>query len=198
MEKPDYRPAHIEFDVAPDGSPVPESLGNFENADECLLFMQKNFFSTNTGLTVNRFMDNFEKAELRKQYNDILENVLPKFEQEMRNAIDEFNHAKTNKDNAIEMVSAYINEAKAIAVEVKRGLIDMKLDELFTWKLPYKNRFYYFTFIDNQVRLVRISDMTDHEKTELFSQGKVNEEIFDNGEVKPQAGEKKQLRKKSE
>ncbi len=198
MEKSDYRPAHIEFDVAPDGSPVPESLGNFENSDECLMFMQKNFFATNTGLTVNRFMDNFEKSELRKKTNDILENILPKFEQEMRDAIDEFNHAKVKKDNSIEMVSAYINEAKAIAIEVKRGLVDMKLDELFTWKLPYKNRFYYFTFIDNQVRLVRISDMTDHEKTELFSQGKVNEEIFDNGEVKPQAGEKKQLRKKSE
>ena len=193
-----YRPAYIEFDVAPDGTPVPESLGTFNDSDECLMFMQKNFFSTNTGLTVNRFMDNFEKSELRKKTNDILENVLPKFEQEMRDAIDEFNHAKVKKDNAIEMVNAYVNEAKAIAIEVKRGLVDMKLDELFTWKLPYKNRFYYFTFIDNQVRLVRISDMTDHEKTELFSQGKVNEEIFDNGEVKPQAGEKKQLRKKSE
>jgi len=191
MEKQDYRPSHIEFDVATDGTNVPETLGSFESADECLLFMQKNFFATNTGLTVNRFMDNFEKSELRKKYNDILENMLPKFEQEMRDAIDKFNHAKTEKENAIGMVDAYINEAKATAIEVKRGLVDIKLDELFTWKLPYKNRFYFFTFIDNQVRLVRISDMTDHEKTELFSQGNVNEEIFDNGEIKPQAGKKK-------
>ncbi len=191
IEKSDYRPAHIEFDVATDGSPVPESLGQFETADEVVLHMQKTYFSTNQGITVNRFMDNFEKSELRKHYNDILENMLPKFEQEMRNAIDAFNHAKTEKENAIGMVESYVNEAKATAVEVKRGLVDMQLDELFTWKLPYKGRFYFFTYIDKVVRLVRIKDMLESEKEELFSQGKINEDVFDNGQIEPQTGKKK-------
>lgn len=190
MEKQPYRPAHLEFDVTTDDSPIPEVLGSFENSEEALLFMQKNFFSTNAGVTVNRFMDNFEKSELRKQYNDILENMLPKFEQEMRNAIDRFNHAKTEKENAIGAVDTYINEAKALAIEVKRGLKEMKLDELFTWKLPYKGRFYYFTFIDNSIRLVKIADMYQNEKEELFSQGKLNEDFFD-GTTEPQEGTEK-------
>ena len=191
MEKSNYRPAHIEFDVATDGSPVPEMLGTFETADEVILHMQKNFFSTNQSITVNRFMDNFEKSELRKHYNDILENMLPKFEQEARNAINAFNQAKTEKENAIGMVESYVNEAKATAVEVKRGLVDMQLDELFTWKLPYKGRFYFFTYIDKVVRLVKIKDMLDSEKEELFSQGKINEDVFDNGQIEPQTGKKK-------
>jgi len=191
MEKSDYRPAHIEFDVATDGSPVPEMLGTFETADEVILHMQKTYFSTNQSITVNRFMDNFEKSELRKHYNDILENMLPKFEQEMRNAIDAFNHAKVEKENAIGMVESYVNEAKATAVEVKRGLVDMQLDELFTWKLPYKGRFYFFTYIDKVVRLVKIKDMLYSEKEELFSQGKINEDVFDNGQIEPQTGKKK-------
>lgn len=179
MKTEDYRPAHIEFMVTPDASPIPESLGEFATDQEAIEFMQKNFFSTNQGITVARFMDNFEKSELRKEYNDIMENMLPKYEQDMRNAIDAYNHAKVAKENAIQLVQASINEAKAIAQEVKRGLKEMQLDENFTWKLPYKGRFYFFTFIDKAVRLVRISDMYETEKTELFSQGKINEDAFD-------------------
>ena len=88
-------------------------------------------------------MDNFEKSELRKAYNDIMENLLPKHEQDMRNAVEAYNHAKTAKDNAVQLVQAYINEARATAEEVKRGVVEMELDELFTWKLPYKGRYYF-------------------------------------------------------
>jgi ElaB/YqjD/DUF883 family membrane-anchored ribosome-binding protein len=186
-----YRPATIEFAVTIDETPVPENIGGFETADEALIFMQKNFFSTNQAITVNRFMDNFEKSELRKKYNEILENIMPVIEQLARDAVEEFNDAKKKKEDAIETVNVYTNQAKAIAVEVKRGLVDMQLDELFTWKLPYKGRYYFFTYIDKNIRLVKISDMTESEKTELFSQGKINEEIFENGEASKKIGKKK-------
>ena len=174
-----YRPVYVEFDVATDGTPVPENLGTFETADEAVVFMAKKFFSTNQAILVNRFMDNFEKSEIRKKVTDILENMMPTLEANAREASEEFNEAKVRKEKAIETVNAFTNQAKALAVEVKRGLVDMNLDELFTWKLPYKGRYYYFTFIDKSIRLVRISDMTDSEKTELFSQGKINEEAFE-------------------
>ena len=174
-----YRPVYVEFDVATDGTPVPENLGTFETADEAVVFMEKKFFSTNQAILVNRFMDNFEKSEIRKKVTDILENMMPTLEANAREASEEFNEAKVRKEKAIETVNAFTNQAKALAVEVKRGLVDMNLDELFTWKLPYKGRYYYFTFIDKSIRLVRISDMTDSEKTELFSQGKINEESFE-------------------
>ena len=186
-----YRPAIIEFDVAPDGTTVPEKIGTFESADDAVLFMQKNFFAFNQAVTVNRHMDNFEKSELRKKVTDILENIMPVQDQRLGDAVDEFNTAKSKKEDAIEAVNTYTNEAKAISVEVKRGLKEMKLDELFTWKVPYKGRYYYFTYIDKEVRLVKISDMTETEKTELFSQGKINEEVFDDGKVKSQTGKKK-------
>lgn len=179
MEKTNYRPANIEFDVATDDSPVPGSLGFYETADAAILFMQKNFFSTNSGVTVNRFMDNFEKNEIRKTYNEILENRIPLIEQDLRQATEEYNQAKSEMNNVQGMLTAYFNEAKGLAIHAKRGLVDMKLDELFTWKLPYKGRFYYFTFIDFNIRLVKITDMTSYEKTELFSQGKINEDYFD-------------------
>lgn len=179
MKAENYRPAHIEFDVAIDEPTVPEHLGTFNSALDAATFMQKNFFSTNQAITVNRHMDMVEKKDMREEYNNIMENLLPKYEQDMRSAIDAFNHAKVVKDNAIQMVDANINEAKAIAQEVKRGLVAMQLDEDFTWKLPYKGRFYFFTYIDKAIRLVKVADIADQERSEIFSQGMVNEEAFE-------------------
>jgi len=187
-----YRPAVIEFDVAPDGTPVPEKIqGEFETADDAVLFMQKNFLSFNHGLTVNRHMDNFEKSEIRKRVTDILENIMPELEQGARDAVAAFNDAKAHKDDAIEAVNVYTTQAKTLAVEVKRGLKEMVLDELYTWRLPYKGRWYFFTYIDKEIRLVAIRDMQESEKTELFSQGKMNEEAFENGSIESPKGKKK-------
>jgi len=186
-----YRPENLEFDVAHDGSPVPENLGIFETAEDATTHMEKNFSTTNQALTVNRFMDNFEKSELRKQVTDILENRMPSLEQDLRDACEAYNIAKKEKEDAAGMVTAYVNEAKAKSVEVKNGVKEMRLDELSTWKLPYKSKFYFFTYIDKQVRLVKISEMTELDKQELFSQGNINAEIFENGEITTQKGKKK-------
>lgn len=175
----DYRPIVIQFNVSVQD--LPELLGEFKTAEEAEIFMAKHYFAINTGITVARHMDNFEKSELRKKVNDILENRMPILEQDLREANETFNAAKKAKEDACGMVTAFTNEAKMIAVEVKRGLKNMKLDEQFTWKIPYKSKFYFYTFIDNKIRLVKVSEMTTNEKTELFSQGKVNEDIFDKG-----------------
>jgi len=66
-----YRPVNIEFDVTPDGA-LPEILGFFENPEKMSEFL-KNITVINSGITVNRHMDNYEKKELREEYNDILE-----------------------------------------------------------------------------------------------------------------------------
>jgi predicted ribosome quality control (RQC) complex YloA/Tae2 family protein len=187
--KKDYRPALIEFDVAPDGTNVPECLGTFKTDEEALKHMLT-FTTTNQALTVNRYMDNIERAELRKKYNSLLEDQLPDLEQKLRDAVEEFNDAKKRKEDATEAVSAYTNEAKMLAQKVKRGLMEMRLDDKYTWRMPYKNRFYFFTYIDKQIRLVKIADMTQFEQTELFSQGKINEEVFDNGAVKTKSKSK--------
>ena len=180
MTSTNYRPANIEFNVSNDDTNIPASLGNYDNAEAAINFLKKNFVAENMAITVNRHMDFYEKTELRKKYNDILENRMPLLEQDLRDAVQEYNDAKKAKELAFDYVTAYTNEAKQIAVDVKRALVPIQLDEDFTWRLPYKNRFYFFTYIDKSVRLVRISDMLDSDKTELFSQGKTNEEYFDN------------------
>jgi uncharacterized glyoxalase superfamily protein PhnB len=179
MRDLNYRPANVEFDVAHDGSNVPENLGVYETAEEAMKFLGSNFTALNQSLTVSRHMDNKEKVEIRKEYNELLENKLPIYERELSVATSAFNEAKTTRDNAQEMVNATVSEAKALAKEVKRGLVDMRLDELFTARIPYKGRYYFFTYMDKQLKLCAIRDIPEHEKTNIWNAMAKNDEFID-------------------
>jgi hypothetical protein len=173
----DYRPSNIEFEVA-NISTVPDNLGKFENAKEATDFMHLNVTAINQKIYVNRFMDNFEKNEIRKDCMDLLENKLPLLEKELQKATYTFTQAKKELAEATEACNATTNEAKALAIEVKRGTKVINLDDQFTWRVPFENRYYYYTFIDLQVKLCKISDIPEHEKTELWNAMSQNDKFF--------------------
>jgi len=194
QKETDYRPAHIEFDVATDGSLMPENFGVFETLEEAAKFMGGNLVIINQAMTVNRHMDHVEKKLLRDQYNDLLENILPVNERNHSIAMNELAEAKRKEKEAGEMVSATVTEVKMVAAEVKRGLKEMGLDDTATFKVPFKGRFYCYTYIDKVVRLVKIQDIPEHNRGELFTQSASNEAFIDTqfgtGEVKKPETEK--------
>ena len=56
---------------------------------------------------------------------------------------------------------------------------EMKLDEQFTYQVAYKNRYYYYTYIDGMIRLVAIEDIPEYEKQNLFNSCAANEKFID-------------------
>jgi len=176
-----YRPVNIEFDVTPDGA-LPEILGFFENPEKMSEFL-KNITVINSGITVNRHMDNYEKKELREEYNDILENILPHQEVVLAQATQEANSAKKKEKDCQEMVNAALTQTRSLAIEVKRGLKEIRLDELFTFKIPFKGKYYIYTWIDKKLKLCKIREMMDSEKTEIWSVMNKNEEFFTTSQV---------------
>jgi hypothetical protein len=180
MRDENYRPSVIEFDVAHDGSNVPESFGEFPTAEDAARFLGKDFTAINQAITVARHMDFKEKMEIRKEYSEILENKLPIYEKELSAATSEFNDAKRKLSDATEMVNATVSEAKSMAKEVKRGLVDMRLDDLFTSRIPYRGRYYFFTYIDKQLKLCAIKDIPEHEKSDIWNAMAANDEFIDN------------------
>ena len=195
MRDPNYRPANIEFDVASDGTNIPETFGEFESADEAAKFIGSTFIAINNGMTVARHMDIKEKTELRKEYSDVLENLLPAREMELIIATQEHNTAKDHMTDCKEVVNATITQVKSLATEVKRGLVDMSLDPLFTWRIPYRGRYYFYTYMDKQIKLCAIRDIPEYEKGDIWNAMATNDEIietnFMNGKTEPQAGKKK-------
>jgi hypothetical protein len=180
MRDTNYRPATIEFDVAHDGSNVPQSFGEFTTAEEAAKFLGSNFTSINQALTVSRHMDAKEKTEIRREYNDLLENILPSREKELSAATIEFNAAKKKQGECQELVNATVTEVKSLAMEVKRGLVDIKLDDMHTSRIPYRGRYYFFTYMDKQLKLCAIRDIPEHEKGEIWNAMAANEEFIDN------------------
>jgi hypothetical protein len=180
MKNEDYRPATITFDVSTDGTPMPEILGNFPNHQDLLEFLSNyKITAINQALTVSRHMDYKEKVDIRKEYTDILENVLPRIEKEYSIILMELNELKRKEKEAAERVNATITEIKLLSKEVKRGLIDMRLDDIYTFRIPYKGRYYFYTWIYQVAKLCKISDIPEHEKGDLWNAMATNEYYFD-------------------
>jgi hypothetical protein len=179
MEKEFYRPENIEFNVTIDGSEMPEILGEFEDADEAIKFIGVNFTAINSGITVARHMDAREKQEMRKEYSEIMENSVPVYEKQLSDAETNLTNAKKLQKSAEEAYNFIISEAKSLANEVKRGLKDMVLDEKYTYRIAFKGRFYFFTYIDKKLKLCYIRDISESEKTEIWSQMAGNENFIE-------------------
>jgi hypothetical protein len=174
-----YRPALIEFNVAHDGSNMPDSLGVFETAEEMSKFIGGNLTVINTPLTVLRHMDAKEKKELQEKYSDLLENLVPVYGTKLYEAEIALTNAKKALKDAEERYNAEISNVKDLAAEKKRGLRDMNLDEKYTFRIPYNERYYFYTWIDKSLRLCLIRPIPDWEKQDLFNAMAGNEEWID-------------------
>lgn len=172
-----YRPMHIEFDVAHDGSEMPETFGEFTTDKDMLQFVNDNLVAVPYPITVARHMDNYEKNQLRKEYNNILENIMPTLEKRLSNANIEYEEAKKKLKDAQELVNSEFTKSKELAREVKRGLVEMNLDEQFTYRVAFRGRYYIYTYIDKEFKLCKIKDIPESEKTEIWNSMTKNEEF---------------------
>ena len=169
IDKLDYRPAVINFDFAFDNSAIPENIGKFETLKEAADTIAATFTAVNQAVTLNRYLDPKEKAELRAEYQEILEDQLPILERKYVQAQNELASAKENAKARLEALDVSISEAKDLAVQVKKGVTEIKLGDTSTWRVPYRGKYYFYTYIDKQLRLCAIKDIPDAEKSDLFN-----------------------------
>ena len=174
-----YRPVNIEFQVANSNSEiVPDFLGKFETLNAAAEFIATNLVGINSRITVNRFMDQYEKSQLRTEYQELLEDKMPIVERDFMRAKADYDAAKVKLSEAQEFLGSVITEAKKLATQVKRGVVEISLDDIATWRVPYDNRYYYYTYIDGILKLAKIADIPDYEKNDLFNSMTKNDQFF--------------------
>jgi len=178
-KKETYRPVNIEFNVTSDLEIIPESLGDYNTSEDATKFIGGNITALNQAITVCRHMDGIEKKLIRENYDDILENQLPRYESELSEAERKLEEAKKSEKEAKERVNAAITEVKGLARQAKRGLVDMDLNELYTFRVPIKGRYYYYTYIDGALRLCKSCDIPERETGDLYNVMASNEEFFE-------------------
>lgn len=175
----DYRPAVINFCTDTDESNMPEDFGVFDNIEQCMKFMHSHVTGVGEPITVSRHMDHVEKRLIRERYNEVLEDVLPIHERELSEANQRLAEAKKNAKEAEERVNASVSEVKILSKEVKRGTKEINLDDLATLRIPFRGRYYYYTFMDGVMKLCKIKDVPDHEKQDLYNAMAENETFID-------------------
>ena len=184
MKNEFYRPAHIEFQVAHDGSNMPESLGIYETAEEMAKFIGGKLTAVNQPLTASRHMDSKEKIDIREEYSDLLENIVPVFEKKWSDAEHAMADAKKALKDAEENYNAEITQTKDLARMVKRGIIEMDLDEKYTFRIAYRGSYYFYTWIDKNLRLCQIRPIPEPERQDLYNAMSGNEEFIDKNYTK--------------
>lgn len=172
-----YRPEVIEFTV--ETSEVPLNLGTFKTDDEARLFMAEKLLAVQSKLQTERFMDQVELEALRDQYSEELETVLPQLEQEHLEKHRELETAKQNEKDAKEMVSASITKIKQLANEVNERVTEINLDPATTWECVYNGKRFYYTYMDNEIKLAAIRTIASYEADDLISSSERNATFFE-------------------
>jgi len=188
MENLVYRPSEIIFELSPDNSGFPEMLGEFPSEIEAKKFIAAHFTALNEAVNVYRRMDYKEIKVRRETYENILENIVPDAEIHVLHAESEYQDKKKKLADRNEYLRSRETEAKNIAKEVKKGVVEIELDQEYTYKIPYKGRYYHVTYIDKVLKLAKIQDIPEHEKGDLYVKMAQNEQMIDHGETKPQEG----------
>lgn len=173
-----YRPEIIDFTV--ETNQVPLSLGTFENADKARMFIAENLLGIQTKLTTTRFIDHVEIDALRDQYTDELENNLPNIKSAYHVKMEEYERAKQNKKEAEEMVNASLTKIQQLANEVNDRTTEINLDPEHTWEVVYNGKRFYYTFMDNEIKLAKIMDIASYEMDDLISSSHRNADFFEN------------------
>ena len=181
--KKDYIPSILEFKL-PEDVIIPKTLGNFKTEDEAREFVAKTFVATQIKVDATRFMDDHEKEELREDYQNELENVLPELEM---NAFEKHlaaDQAKAEAKNADDRVSASNTKVRDLAKEVKGGVKTIALDNKNTWRIPLEGKYYYVTFINNTLSVAKVMDIPDDERNDLLNSMNSNEAAFKKLKIK--------------
>jgi hypothetical protein len=172
-----YLPATIKFTATT--NEVPESLGTFENAEDVQKFMSENFIAMPKQIETFRLLDEYEKEHIRNEYITELEENYPQYHNQLIERAAETQSAKESEKRASETVSASFNKIEALSKEVKKGIAEINLDPATTYEVALNGNYYYYTWINAELKLAKVRKIPDHEVSDLFNSSERNKTYFE-------------------
>lgn len=168
----DYRPDEINFVL---GDEVKERFADvltlFEGADDVNKVIEKvnEYFNAEfpTNEVARRYIDDYEKQNIREEYNAIVEDELPVAEREQLDAIDQ---AKRIKKEADDNLLSVRNRIKELAARVSDGKEDFKLSTKNTFRIAVNGYYLTYSWVDGQVKLVKAEIVPKWDKDKIWAQ----------------------------
>lgn len=137
-----------EFPTELDFKAIPSE--NLKTKREAMKFIGSKFTATFPEAEyVTRLMDDNEKAAIRDEYCQLVENTLPERKRQLEEALEE---AKRMKKEAEERYASALQEVASMAAEVKMGTVEEKLSGSDTFCIALAG--YYLTYTWNEQKQV--------------------------------------------
>lgn len=171
-----YAPVQPEFKL-PKSVSFPRVI--FEGAksmDEIRKFLSGRFIaeSISNGKAI-RLLDSYEKASLRANYSELMEDEQPKLEDQLADI--EANCKQLTKE-AKDKLQAVITQIRDLVYQVKRGDKEVDLPSDSTVRIPLDGHYLYYAWINNQFQLCRVDKIPSWDEQSLFANQETNKEAF--------------------
>ena len=176
----DYTPNNIEFCVEEAiKEKFPAELdfcalegANCEKVSDVMKLIAKDFCATfPENEVVMRNMDDFEKQNIREEYCELEENVVPERLAHLNETLEKI---KTMKKQAEDMYQSALMEIAKYAAEVKRGTKEMRLKSTETFCIALSGYYVIYTWDANKQKMVLAKAFEIPDKSEMWANDEKN------------------------
>ena len=141
---------------------------------DVMKFVNKHFIATQPdNELVTRYLDDFEKSNIREEYCMLEENEVPARKQELEEALEE---AKKMKKDAEEAYASVLMEVAKYAAEVRLGTADMRLKSKNTICLALAGHYLVYNWDSNKSKFVLAKAYEIPDPTEIWANETKNRE----------------------
>lgn len=171
-----YAPVQPEFKL-PKGVSFPKVIfEGAKNMDDIRKYLSGRFIAESmTNAKAIRLLDSYEKASLRSNYSELMEDEQPKLEEQLANIEAD---CKQITKEAKDKLQAVITQIRDLVYQVKRGDKEVDLPTDSTVRIPLDGHYLYYAWINGMFQLCRVDKIPSWEEQSLFANQETNKEAF--------------------
>lgn len=171
-----YAPEQPEFKLPKNVSFPRVIFEGAKNMDEIRKFLSGRFIAESmTSAKAIRFLDSYERASLRANYSELMEDEQPKLEDQLA---DIEASCKQLTKEAKDKLQAVITQIRDLVFQVKRGDKEVDLPADSTVRIPLDGHYLYYAWINNMFQLCRVDKIPSWDEQSLFANQETNKEAF--------------------
>lgn len=171
-----YAPVQPEFKL-PKGVSFPKVIfEGAKNMDDIRKYLSGRFIAESmTNAKAIRLLDSYEKASLRSNYSELMEDEQPKLEEQLANIEAD---CKQITKEAKDKLQAVITQIRDLVYQVKRGDKEVDLPTDSTVRIPLDGHYLYYAWINGMFQLCRVDKIPSWDEQSLFANQETNKEAF--------------------
>lgn len=171
-----YAPVQPEFKL-PKGVSFPKVIfEGAKNMDDIRKYLSGRFIAESmTNAKAIRLLDSYEKASLRSNYSELMEDEQPQLEEQLANIEAD---CKQITKEAKDKLQAVITQIRDLVYQVKRGDKEVDLPTDSTVRMPLDGHYLYYAWINGMFQLCRVDKIPSWDEQSLFANQETNKEAF--------------------